>query len=77
MGSPKSWRKGGLGNRVSRLAWEELWLPVAPLVAIWWGRLEFRRCTPEREEEGAGEGMGCAPGKKSAPAKPHLEPSSP
>ena len=61
--SLESQRKGNLGNRFRGLAWDELPLPIAPVVARW-GTLECRRCVPmgeEKEAEGEGNSMGCSP----------------
>ena len=47
--SLESQRKGGLGDRFKGLAWDELLLLIAPLVASLVGSLEFRRCSPVGE----------------------------
>lgn len=56
VGFMKSQRKGGLGDRLRVLAWDELALPIASLVASLVGTLSVQvrkvtkgRCAPERE----------------------------
>lgn len=54
----------GAWDRLRGLTWDKLSLPIAPLFAISWGPLEFRRYTPVGKKRGGVTG-GHAPRRES------------
>ena len=55
--SLESHKKGGLGGRFKGFGMS-CCCPLLHWLRVLCGLLEFRRCTPEREEEGEGKAMG-------------------